>query len=74
MLVLAAAAAAEIRTPRFDALGRGRKNPQRASMDHTFLPADFFHFGSFAGQNARREYRVPGMEAQRLAAINQLDR
>ena len=58
----------------FDALGRRLQNPQRARVHHTFLPADFFHFGALAGQNARRKNRVPGVEAQRLAAVNQLDR
>jgi hypothetical protein len=43
-------------------------------MDHTLLPADFFHFDALAGQNARGKNRAPGMEAQRLAAVNQLDR
>ena len=74
MLVLAAAAAAEVGAQRFDALARGLQNPQRARVHHAFLPANFFHFGALAGQNPRRQNRASGMEAQRLAAVNQLDR
>jgi hypothetical protein len=74
MLVLAAATAAKVWTERFDTLARRLQNPQRTRVDNTFLPADFLHFSAFAGQNTRRQNRAPGMEAQRLAAINQLDR
>jgi hypothetical protein len=74
MLVLAAAAAAEVPTQRFDALARRLQNPQRARVHNPFLPANFFHFGALAGQHARRENRAPGLEAQRLAAVHQLDR
>ncbi len=59
---------------RFDAVGRGRQNPQGARVHHTFLTSHFFHLGALTGQNARGQNRAPGVEAQGLAAVNQLDR
>jgi hypothetical protein len=74
MLVLAAAAVAEVWTLGFDALTRGLQDPQWARVHYTFLTANLFHFDAFTGQNARRQNRAPGVEAQRLAAVYQLDR
>ena len=74
MLILAAATAAEVWARGFYAPGRRLQNPQRARMNDALLPAEFFHFGALARQNAWRENRAPSMEAQRLAAVNQLDR
>ena len=74
MLILAAATAAEVWARGFYAPGRRLQNPQRVRMNDAFLPAEFLHFGALARQNAWRENGAPSMEAQRLAAVNQLDR
>ena len=74
MLVLAPAAEAEIGTRRLDAMGRRLNNAQRPRVDYTFLSAKLFHLRAFAGQNAGHQNRVPLMEAQRFAAVHELDR
>jgi hypothetical protein len=42
-------------------------------VNDAFLPPDFRHFGSLAGQNARDQDRMSCMKTERLAAIDQLD-